>query len=123
MDAATGFQKLIYITLPGISMTIIDGANSWQKFCRVTLPMLSPTMFFVVLMETIWAFQLFTQIYCLTQGGPGRATYVLPYLVYKDAFEGFKFGLASAEAMVLLVIVFTISIVQFRLQKKLVVYE
>ena len=69
-------------------------------------------------MAIIQSFQVFTPIYVMTQGGPGRATSVLVYQIYKDAFVNFRMGYASAMSMALFVIIFVVTLIQFRLQNK-----
>ncbi|MCR5255198.1 MAG: sugar ABC transporter permease [Acetatifactor sp.] len=100
----------------------IDGAGAWKRFVNITWPMITPTTFFVSIMLTIGAFKVFDTIYITTQGGPGRATNVLVYYIYKSAFVSFKFGYASAVAVVLFLIVLLITIFQFRTEKKFVSY-
>jgi multiple sugar transport system permease protein len=92
----------------------IDGANSWRKFTSITLPLLKPTLFFVVVIETIGAFQVFDAVYVMTNGGPVRASYTLVYMLYDQGFKFFNFGAASAIGVVLFVIILLISLVQRR---------
>lgn len=92
----------------------IDGANKWKQFCNVTLPSLRPTTFFVTIMLTISSFKVFDLVQVMTDGGPGRATNVLVYEIYNEAFVKFKFGYASAISLVLFVIVLGITIIQFK---------
>jgi ABC-type sugar transport system permease subunit len=101
----------------------IDGANPVQTFFRITLPLLSPTIFFVIVITTISSFQVFDLIYLMTQGGPLDSTNVLVYWIYKNAFEFFNIGGASAGAYVLFLIVFILSIIQWNLRKKWVFSE
>ena len=96
----------------------IDGANKWQCFRNVTWPMLSPTTFMVAVLCFISSFQVFDIIQITTNGGPGRATSVLVYRVYKEAFQNWKMGYASAIAYFLFLIIFIITIIQWRGQKK-----
>ena len=96
----------------------IDGANAWHEFRYVTLPMLAPTTFLVLIMLTISSFKVFDLIQVMTMGGPGRATNVLVYLIYNEAFVNYDFGYASAISLVLFIIVLGITIVQFRIQEK-----
>ena len=96
----------------------IDGANKWQCFWNVTWPMLSPTTFMVAVLCFISSFQVFDIIQITTNGGPGRATSVLVYRVYKEAFQNWKMGYASAIAYFLFLIIFIITIIQWRGQKK-----
>ncbi|KKB12637.1 sugar ABC transporter permease [Devosia geojensis] len=92
----------------------IDGASSWRKFTSITLPLLKPTLFFVVVIETIGAFQVFDAVYVMTNGGPVRASYTLVYMLYDQGFKFFNFGAASAVGVVLFVIILLISLVQRR---------
>ncbi len=92
----------------------IDGANSFQKWIRITLPLLKPSTLYLVLLSTIGSFQVFTQIIMMTGGGPGNATETLVHLIYKTGFRDFEFGLASAQSVVLFVIILFFSIIQFR---------
>lgn len=101
----------------------IDGANPVQTFFNITIPMLSPTIFFVIIITAISSFQVFDLIYLMTQGGPLDSTNVLVYSIYKNAFEYFNVGKASAMAYVLFVIILVLTLVQWNLRKKLVPCE
>lgn len=92
----------------------MDGANKWRQFTNVTLPSLRPTTFFVTIMLVINCFKIFDLVQVMTEGGPGRATNVLVYEIYNEAFVKFNFGYASAIALVLFVMVLVITIVQFK---------
>ncbi|HHT48528.1 MAG TPA: sugar ABC transporter permease [Firmicutes bacterium] len=100
----------------------IDGASPWQKFRYVTLPLLTPTLFFVLTMNLIYSFKVFDQIHIMTQGGPGRATSVLVYYIYVQAFVNQNFGYASAMATTFFLIILGFTILQFRLQERWVTY-
>lgn len=95
----------------------LDGATSWQKFWYVTRPMLSPTTFMVVILCFISSFQVFDIISVTTEGGPGRATSVLVYRIYIEAFRDWDMGYASAIAYFLFLIIFIITLVQWKGQK------
>ena len=101
----------------------IDGANPLQTFINVTVPMLSPTIFFVIIITAISSFQVFDLIYLMTEGGPLDSTNVLVYSIYKNAFEYFNVGKASAIAYVLFVIILVLTLAQWKLRKKLVYNE
>jgi multiple sugar transport system permease protein len=100
----------------------IDGANNFRKLFNITIPMLSPTFFLVIIIFIINSFKVFTLIYVMTDGGPGRATSVLVFYVYQQAFERSRFGYASAMSLILFVIMLAITIFQYRGQKKWVTY-
>lgn len=119
-----GYYMIIYLAgLQGINSELyeaasIDGVNTWQKFWYVTLPQLSATTFFVLIMLTIQCFKVYDIVYMLTQGGPGTATLVMVYDIYNKAFLSWDLGLASAEAMILFAMVLTVTLIQFRVEKK-----
>ncbi|MEG0740923.1 MAG: sugar ABC transporter permease [Clostridia bacterium] len=100
----------------------IDGAGYWKRLFHITLPALSPTLFFQILLNIINAFQSFSQIKLLTQGGPGEATNVIVYAIYRDAFFNFRFGTAAARSVILFLIVLCITLIQFSTEKRSVNY-
>jgi multiple sugar transport system permease protein len=100
----------------------IDGASKFAKFRYVTLPMLSPTLFFTSIMGIISSFKVFDQIYMMTEGGPGRATNVLVYYIYRESFQNNRFGYASAVSYVLFAIILVITLIQYHGQRKWVNY-
>lgn len=124
-----GYNMIIFLaSLSGISQSLfeaakIDGANSYQIFKNVTIPMLSPTIFFVVIITAISSFQVFDLIYLMTEGGPLDSTNVLVYAIYKNAFEYFNAGKASAIAYVLFLIILVLTLLQWNFRKKLVYSE
>lgn len=101
----------------------IEGANYFETLWHITLPSMSPTLFFLLITDTIGAFQTFTQVKLMTLGGPANKTSVLSYSIYKEAFLNNRWGYASAQSVVFLVILLTISIIQFRIEKKGVFYQ
>jgi multiple sugar transport system permease protein len=92
----------------------VDGATGWQQLWHVTLPSLRPTTFYVVTMGLIGCFQVFDQVYVMTEGGPLKATLTTAYLVYKEAFGNFEMGYACAIAFVLAAIIYLCTVVQRR---------
>lgn len=100
----------------------IDGAGGFKKFLHITLPGLSPTLFFQIIINMINAFQTFSQIRILTQGGPREGTNVIVYAIYKDAFINQRFGQAAARSVILFLIILSITLVQFSLEKRSVNY-
>jgi multiple sugar transport system permease protein len=101
----------------------IDGASWFRKQVSITLPMLSPTIFFTLILGVIGSFQVFTQAYVMTRGGPANATLFYVLNLYFDAFEYFRMGYACALAWILFVIVLVLTLVQFKLAKRWVYYE
>ncbi len=101
----------------------IDGASPPATFRRITIPMLSPQLFFLLVVNTIGVVQAFTQIHLLTRGGPVDSTRTIVYGIYLDAFQDFKFGYASTQAFVLLVILFALTLVQFLVVERRVHYQ
>ena len=100
----------------------VDGASGVQQFFILTLPGLSPIMFYTLVVNIIQAFQSFGQIKLLTEGGPSESTNVIVYSIYRDAFFNYRFGNASAQSVILFVIIMLITLVMFRLEKKGVSY-
>lgn len=96
----------------------IDGANVFQSFFHITVPLISPTTFFLMLIKIIGTFQVFGPIKLMTQGGPGRSTTVVVYQIYREAFQYYKIGYASALTLVLFVIIMLVTLLQMKLQKK-----
>ena len=96
----------------------IDGATAFERFRHITLPLLSPVMFFVLVITTIGAFQVFEQTYVMTNGGPGTSTLTLSYYIWETAFEFFNLGTASALSYLFFIIVLIFTLVQFRARKR-----
>ena len=101
----------------------IDGAGYFAKLRKITLPLLSPTLFFIVTISLINAFQSFGQIDILTKGGPIQATNLVVYSIYKEAFINYQFGTASAQAIVLFFVVLIVTILQFKFGERKVHYQ
>lgn len=101
----------------------IDGANIFMQHLKITIPMLSPTLFFVMVIDVINAFQQFGVINIMTQGGPIDSTNVVVYSIYRDAFFNFRFGVASAESIILFTIMLIFTLVQFKTSEKKVFYR
>lgn len=101
----------------------IDGANAPMRFFKITLPLLTPTTAFILIYNTILAFQVFDQVFILTGGGPAYSTTVVVLELYQQAFLKYRFGYAAAMAMVLFICILGITIVQYVIsEKKEIVY-
>jgi multiple sugar transport system permease protein len=119
-----GYYMVLYLaglqTIPAelYEAAQVDGANKWQQFWNITVPSLRPTTFFVLIMLTISSFKVFDLVFVMTEGGPGRSTLMLSQLIFREGITEGRFGYSSAISMVLFLIVLTITIVQFRLQRR-----
>jgi multiple sugar transport system permease protein len=124
-----GYNMVIFLAgLQGIPQELyeaaeIDGAGAWARFRYVTLPLVSPTTFFVVVLSTIAAFQVFDQTYVMTGGGPAYSTTTLALFIYQNAFQWFHMGYAAALSYVLFAAVAVVTLVQFRVQGRFVFYR
>ena len=124
-----GGTMMIYLAgLKGIPKDLyeaaeIDGATGPRQFTNVTLPMLSPIIFFNVIIAIIASFQIFTQVFIMTGGGPGTSTHFYVFYIYKRAFDLHNMGYASAMAWLLLVIVLVLTLIVMRGSRRFVYYE
>lgn len=115
-----GFYMVIFLAgLQGISPSYyeaaeIDGAGSWKRFWYITLPLLMPTLAFVLIIAMIASFQVFDQVYVMTQGGPLFRTETLVQYIYVQGFQLFHLGYSAALGVVLLLIVLVMTLIQMR---------
>ena len=120
---ALGYNMIIFVAgLKGIpsqyyEAATVDGATGVQQFWRITLPLLRPITTFVTVMSVIGSFQVFTQVWVMTQGGPVQSTTTVVYNIYENGFRYFQMGYASAMAVVLFVIILAFTFVQLRLSR------
>jgi|SRR5882757_9733087 len=106
-----------------IEAAAIDGAGPVKRFFTIVFPLLSPTTFFLLVVNVVYAFfDTFGIIDAATSGGPGQATEILVYKVFKDGFKGLDLGGSSAQSVVLMVIVITLTVIQFRYVERKVQY-
>ena len=96
----------------------IEGANFFQKHWHITLPCVSPTLFFLLIINVINAFQAYAQIRLMTQGGPGKYTRTIIYAIYLEAFQNNRYGMSAATSVVLFIILFVLTLLQFKMEKK-----
>ena len=124
----TGFFMVMFMAglqnIPEIyyEASKIDGANRLDRFFRITLPLLSPVTFFVTIMALINSFQVFDQVWIMTQGGPAGATSVVVEQIVKNAFAYSRMGYASTISWALFIMVFSATIIQMWAQKRWVNY-
>ena len=101
----------------------VDGANKWQSFWKIIFPLLSPTTFLVLIMSVIGGFQIYQTVVLTTEGGPAGATNVIVYELYRTAFEYFDMGYASAMATLLFFLLFSLTLIQFKVVGSRVHYQ
>ena len=106
-----------------IEAAAIDGASPWHRFWTIVFPLLSPTTFFLLVINVVYAFfDTFAIIDATTHGGPGKETAILVYKVYYDGFKALDMGGSAAQSVILMVIVVALTVVQFRFVDKKVQY-
>ena len=106
-----------------IEAAAIDGAKPWRRFWTIQFPLLSPTTFFLLVINMVYAFfDTFAIVDATTHGGPGQATSILVYKVYYDGFKAMDLGGSAAQSVVLITIVIALTVVQFRFVEKKVNY-
>jgi len=106
-----------------IEAAAIDGAGAWRRFWTIQFPLLSPTSFFLLVINVVYAFfDTFGIVDAATKGGPGKDTAILVYKVYFDGFKALDLGGSAAQSVVLMVIVIALTVVQFRFIEKKVQY-
>ena len=119
-----GYYSIVFLAgLKGLPEDVyeaakVDGASSIRHFFSLTVPLISPTTFFLTIMGIIGSFKVFDQISVLTQGGPGSSSSVMAYYVYRTAFDYFEMGYANTLAWALFVLVFLVTLVQWKMQAK-----
>ncbi|MFD0710549.1 carbohydrate ABC transporter permease [Paenibacillus sp. GCM10027626] len=114
--------------LQGISSTYyeaaqIDGASKWQQIKHITIPLLSPTTFFITIISIIGSFQVFDQSFIMTSGGPAKASYTMVFHIYESAFVDFTFGASTASAVILFILILSVTLFQMGMSKRWVHYE
>jgi sn-glycerol 3-phosphate transport system permease protein len=106
-----------------IEAAAIDGASPWRRFWTIVFPLLSPTTFFLLVINVVYAFfDTFAIVDAATQGGPGKDTAILVYKVYYDGFKALDMGGSAAQSVVLMAIVIALTVIQFRFIEKKVQY-
>ena len=124
-----GFAMLVFLaglqSIPNeyYEAAQLDGASERQLFTRITIPLLSPTIFFILVIFFIGAFQVFDSIFVLTGGGPGDATRSVVMYIYQQAFQRLDFGYAAAVSWTLFLVIMAVTLVQFWGGRRWVHYE
>ena len=106
-----------------IEAAAIDGASPWRRFWTIVFPLLSPTAFFLIVVNIVYAFfDTFGVVHAITRGGPNYATNILVYKVFNDGFINLDLGGSAAQSVVLMAVVITLTVVQFRFIERKVHY-
>ncbi len=119
-----GYYSIVFLAgLKGLPEDVyeaakVDGASPIRQFFSITIPLISPTTFFLTIMGIIGSFKVFDQISVLTQGGPGSSSSVMAYYLYRTAFDYFDMGYANTLAWALFVLVFLVTLIQWKLQDR-----
>lgn len=114
------YAVILFAALQGVPKVLheaaaLDGATSWRRFLNITIPMIAPALLFVTVISVIGSFQVFDQVFLVTNnGGPGTSTYVYNLHLYNNAFQYFRMGYASAMAYFLFAVLFVITYLQIR---------
>jgi multiple sugar transport system permease protein len=124
-----GYDMVIFLAgLQGIPQHLyealeVDGGGRWARFRYVTWPLLAPTTFFILVISIINRFKVFATIHTMTKGGPAGATEVIVFFLYQQAFQHFKIGYAFAVAYILFIIIFVLTLVQWKWGERTVHYQ
>lgn len=124
-----GFNVLVFLgglqTIPRdfYEAAEVDGASQWAQFRYITLPLLSPVTLFLFVINSINAFQIFSEPYVLTEGGPGDASRTIVLYIYEQGFRFFNLGYASTVALLLFAIILVLTLLQFKLSQRWAFYE
>ena len=127
--ATIGYDMVIFLAaLQGISREVfeaalVDGSSRWHTLRTIVVPLLSPTIFFVLVTNTISVLQIFSEPYIMTQGGPANSTLTIVLYLYRIGFQRFRMGYAASLAWIVFAIVFIITQIQFRLARRWVYEE
>lgn len=118
------YAVILFAALQGVPKSLyeaaeLDGASGWRRFINITIPMIGPALLFVTVIAIIGSFQVFDQVYLITNnGGPGTSTYVYNLHLYNNAFQFFRMGYASAMAYILFIILFILTWIQLRVGRE-----
>jgi len=127
--ATVGYDMVIFLAaLQGISREVfeaalVDGSSRWHTLRKIVIPLLSPTIFFVLVTNTISVLQIFSEPYIMTQGGPANSTMTIVLYLYRMGFQRFRMGYAASLAWIVFAIIFIITQLQFRLARRWVYEE
>jgi ABC-type sugar transport system permease subunit len=127
--ATIGYDMVVFLAaLQGIpnhlyEAATVDGASRWNMLFRITIPLMTPTIFFLLVTNTISSLQIFSEPYIMTQGGPANSTLTIVYYLYQKGFQRFQMGYGASLAWIVFALIFIVTIIQFRLSSRWVYEE
>lgn len=119
--ATVGYDMVVFLAvLQGIpshlyEAAIMDGAGRFGILRRIVVPLMTPTIFFILVTNTISSLQIFSEPYIMTQGGPANSTLTIVYYLYQKGFQRFQMGYGSSLAWIVFALIFVVTLIQFRL--------
>ncbi len=127
--ATIGYDMVVFLAaLQGIPTYLyeaatVDGSSRWNTLLKIVVPMMTPTIFFILVTNTISSLQIFSEPYIMTQGGPANSTLTIVFYLYQKGFQRFQMGYGAALAWIVFALILIITIIQFRLSKRWVFEE
>ncbi|MDD5369471.1 MAG: sugar ABC transporter permease [Anaerolineaceae bacterium] len=127
--ATVGYDMVVFLaalqSIPAhlYEAATVDGAGRWSTLSRITVPLMTPTIFFLLVTNTISALQIFAEPYIMTQGGPANSTLTIVYYLYQKGFQRFQMGYGAALAWIMFALIFVITTIQFRASNRWVYEE
>ncbi len=127
--ATIGYDMVVFLAaLQGIPTYLyeaatVDGSSRWNTLLKIVVPMMTPTIFFILVTNTVSSLQIFSEPYIMTQGGPANSTLTIVFYLYQKGFQRFQMGYGAALAWIVFALILIITIIQFRLSKKWVFEE
>jgi ABC-type sugar transport system permease subunit len=127
--ATVGYDMVVFLaalqSIPGhlYEAAIVDGASRWHILFRIVVPLMTPTIFFLLITNTISSLQIFSEPYIMTQGGPANSTLTIVYYLYQKGFQRFQMGYGSSLAWIVFALIFIVTLLQFRFSSRWVYEE
>ena len=127
--ATIGYDMVVFLAaLQGIPIYLyeaatVDGSSRWNTLLKIVVPMMTPTIFFILVTNTVSSLQIFSEPYIMTQGGPANSTLTIVFYLYQKGFQRFQMGYGASLAWIVFALIFIVTIIQFRLSKRWVFEE
>jgi multiple sugar transport system permease protein len=127
--ATIGYNMVVFLAaLQGIPTYLyeaatVDGSSRWNTLLKIVVPMMTPTIFFILVTNTVSSLQIFSEPYIMTQGGPANSTLTIVFYLYQKGFQRFQMGYGASLAWIVFALIFIVTIIQFRLSRRWVFEE